>query len=98
MSTLTYSQASKEDIVLCYKSAIKDPLTFYGNPMDTFILYDGSKWKVASNGPYEYVPLRYRNVLICPTEQVLIIDKRAIPVEKLRIQISPFLAAIPAAL
>ena len=83
--TLTYAQSSREDSVLCYKSAIKEPLTFYGNPLDTFTLYDGSKWKVANGGPYEYIPLRYRNVIICPTEQVLIIDKRALSVEKMRI-------------
>ena len=53
--------------------------------MDTLTLYDGSKWKVVSGGPHEYVPMRIRNVLICPTEQVLIIDKRALSVEKMRI-------------
>jgi hypothetical protein len=85
MPALTYAQSPKEDSVLCYKSAIKEPLTFYGNPADIFTLYDGSKWKVANGGPYEYIPLRYRNVNICPTEQVLIIDKKALSVEKLRI-------------
>jgi hypothetical protein len=83
--TLTYAQSSKEDSVLCYKSVIKEPLTFYGNPTDIFMLYDGSRWKVANGGPYEYVPSRYRNVMICPTEQLLIIDKRALSVEKMRI-------------
>lgn len=84
MSALALAQSSKEDGVLCYKSAIKEPLTFYGNPGDIFTLYDGSRWKVASGGPYEYIPARYRNVLICPSEQVLIVDKRALSVEKLR--------------
>lgn len=85
MSTMTYAQSSKEDSVLCFKSAIKEPLTFYGNPTDIFTLSNGSKWRVANGGPYEYIPVRYRNVIICPTEQVLIIDKRAFSVEKMRI-------------
>lgn len=86
ISTLACAQSSKEDSVLCFKSAIKEPLTFYGNPTDIFMLFDGSKWKVTNGGPYEYIPLRYRNVIICPTEQILIIDKRALSVEKMRIQ------------
>jgi len=81
----SHAQPLKEGEVLCYKSNIKDPLIFYGNSMDTFTLYDGSKWKVVSGGPHEYVPMRIRNVFICPTEQVLIIDKRALSVEKMRI-------------
>ena len=81
---LAFAESSKEDSILCYKSAIKEPLTFYGNPGDSFTLYDGSRWKVASGGSYEYIPARYRNVLICPSEQVLIVDRRALSVEKLR--------------
>jgi hypothetical protein len=84
MSTLALAQPSKEDSVLCYKSTIKEPITFYGNPGDIFTLYDGSRWKVANAGPFEYVPARYRNVLICPSEQVLIVDKRALSVERVR--------------
>ena len=84
MSALTFAQSPKEDTVLCYKSAIKEPLTFYGNPMDTFTLYDGTKWKVVAGGAHEYIPLRHRTALIYPTEQILIIDKRALSVEKLR--------------
>jgi len=82
MSTLALTQPSKEDSVLCYKSAIKEPIAFYGNPGDIITLYDGSRWKVASAGPFEYVPARYRNVLICPSEQVLIVDKRVLSVER----------------
>jgi hypothetical protein len=84
MSTLVLAQSSQGDNILCYKSVIKEPLTFYGNPGDIFTLYDGSRWKVANGGPYEYIPARYRNVLICPSEQVLIVDKRALSVEKVR--------------
>ncbi|CAM3810694.1 hypothetical protein [Polynucleobacter arcticus] len=84
ISALAPAQSSKEDSISCYKSAIKEPITFYGNPGDAFTLYDGSKWKVASSGPYEYVPLRYRNILICPSEQMLIIDKKALLVEKVK--------------
>jgi len=69
--------------VACYKSSIKEPLTFYGNPMDTFTLSDGTKWKVSWGGVYEYVPVRYRNVLICPSEELLVVDKRAISVSRL---------------
>ncbi len=64
MSALTFAQSPKEDTVLCYKSAIKEPLTFYGNPMDTFTLYDGTKWKVVAGGAHEYIPLRHRTALI----------------------------------
>jgi len=78
------AQSTKDDSVLCYKSAIKDPFTFYGNPGDIFTLYDGSRWRVANGGSYEYIPSRYRNVLICPSEQILIVDKRALSVEKVR--------------
>jgi len=81
-----FSQANRESTggaVTCYKSSIKEPLTFYGNPMDTFTLYDGTRWKVSSNGPYEYIPIRYRNVLICPSEELLVVDKRALSVSRL---------------
>jgi hypothetical protein len=74
---------STANAVTCYKSAIKEPLTFYGNPMDTFTLYDGTRWKVSNSGAYEYIPLRYRNILICPSEELLVVDKRAISVSKI---------------
>jgi hypothetical protein len=77
------ARETSTNMVTCYKSAIKEPLTFYGNPMDTFTLYDGTKWKVSSGGAYEYIPVRYRNVLICPSEELLVIDKKAISVSKL---------------
>jgi len=79
------AQPSKDAAVICYKTAIKEPSTFYGNPMDTFTLYDGTKWKVANGGAYEYIPLRYRDALICPTEGILGIDKKALSVGKLGI-------------
>jgi len=69
--------------VTCYKSVIKEPLTFYGNPMDTFMLYDGTRWKVLNSGAYEYTPTRYRNILICPSEELLVLDKRVISVSKI---------------
>ena len=77
------ARESAANAVTCYKSSIKEPLTFYGNPMDTFTLYDGTRWKVSSGGAYEYTPTRLRNVLICPTEELLVVDKRAISVLKL---------------
>ena len=76
------ARESTASAVTCYKSSIKEPLTFYGNPMDTFTLYDGTRWKVSSGGAYEYIPVRYRNVLICPSEELLVIDKRAITVSR----------------
>ena len=79
---LTQAFEASKDAVTCYKSSIKEPLTFYGNPMDTFTLYDGTRWKVSSSGAYEYIPTRYRNVLICPSEDLLVIDKRAISVSR----------------
>lgn len=84
MPLVSSAEAPKEDAILCYKTAIKEPLTFYGNPLDSFTLYDNSKWKVSSGGTYEFIPLRYRNVLICPSEQMLIIDKKVLFVEKLQ--------------
>jgi hypothetical protein len=69
--------------VICNKSYIKDPIIFYGNPMDLFTLIDGTSWKVSNVGPHEYIPVRYRNVLICPSEEILIVDKRAISVSRL---------------
>ena len=82
-SSWIYAQTTRDTAVICYKSAIKEPLIFYGNPMDTFTLYDGTKWKVANGGAYEYVPFRYRDALICPTEGILVIDKKALSVGKL---------------
>ena len=77
------ARESTANAVTCYKSSIKEPLTFYGNPMDTFTLYDGTRWKVSSGGAYEYIPTRYRNALICPSEGLLVIDKRTISVSRL---------------
>ncbi len=76
------ARESTANAVTCYKSSIKEPPTFYANPMDTFTLYDGTRWKVSSGGAYEYIPTRYRNVLICPSEELLVIDKRAITVSR----------------
>lgn len=92
LSNSAFSQSSQglnrestANRVTCYKSVIKEPLTFYGNPMDTFTLYDGTRWKVSSGGAYEYIPLRYRNVLICPSEELLVVDKKAISVSKINL-------------
>ena len=89
LSSTVMSQTSQDSIreatanaVACYKTSIKEPLTFYGNPMDTFTLYDGTKWKVSNGGSYEYIPARFRSILICPSEQLLVIDKRAISVSR----------------
>ena len=82
-SNWLYAQPSKDASVACYKTAIKEPFAFYGNSMETFMLYDGTKWKVANGGTYQYTPFRYRDVLICPTEGILVIDKKALPVGRL---------------
>ena len=69
--------------IACFKSVIKEPLIFYGNPMDTFTLYDGTRWKISNGGVSEYIPLRHRDVLICPEEKLLVVDKRAISISKI---------------
>ena len=79
---IVLAQAAKSEPITCYKDVIKDPLTFYGNPSDVFTLYDGSTWKVASGGPYEYVPVRYKDVLICPAVGKLLIGNRALSISK----------------
>lgn len=77
------AHAFKEDAVACYKTAIKEPLTFYGNRGDIFILYDGSKWKVVSGAQYEYIPFRYRDVIICPIIEKLMIGDKTLSVLQL---------------
>lgn len=77
-----FSQIIKGDKVACYKSSIKEPTIFYGNPQDKFTLYDESKWQVSSMGAHEYIPTRYRDVLVCPSENVLIVDKRVLSVKR----------------
>jgi len=79
---IVLAQAAKSEPITCYKDVIKDPLTFYGNPGDVFTLYDGSTWKVASGGSYEYVPVRYKDVLICPAVGKLLIGNRALSISK----------------
>ena len=40
------SDELKQNPLYCFRVVVKEPLTFYGNPGDTFTLYDGSRWKV----------------------------------------------------
>ena len=70
--------------VVCYKSAIKEPLTFYGNSGDKFTLNDGSQWKILSKDTYEYIPYRYRDIVICPSLEKIIIGYRALTVVALK--------------
>lgn len=81
-SEITLAQAAKSDAVTCYKDVIKEPLTFYGNSGDLFTLYDGSTWKVTSGGQYEYMPMRYKDVLICPAVGKLLIGNKALSITK----------------
>jgi hypothetical protein len=83
MPALTCARPATANAVACYKSSIKELLTFYGNSMDTFTLYDGTRSKVPSSEALEYTPIRYRNVFICPSEDLLAVDKRAIAVSRL---------------
>ncbi len=76
------AQEGKGNAITCYKDAIKEPFTFFGNPGDSFTLYENSTWKVASGGQYEYVPIRYKDVLICPAVGKLIIGNKAISISK----------------
>jgi len=39
-TTQGINRESVANAVTCYKSSIKEPLTFYGNPMDAFTLHD----------------------------------------------------------
>jgi hypothetical protein len=81
-SQMALSQTSKGEAITCYKDVIKEPFTFYGNPGDVFTLYDNSTWKVASGGQYEYVPVRYKDVLICPAAGKLVIGNKALSISK----------------
>jgi len=88
LGIILMSEAQSEIVskgsVTCYKTVIKEPLTFFGNPGEKCLLYDGSSWKVLSSGSYEYVPIRYRDVLICPEVEMLIIGNKAVSVAKLK--------------
>ena len=81
-SKVTLSQTPKGEEILCYKDVIKDPLTFYGNPGDSFTLYDNSSWRVASGSQYEYIPMRYKDVVICPTIGKLMLGNKALSISK----------------
>jgi len=73
----------KQNSILCFKVVVKDPLPFYGNPGDVFTLYDGSRWKVLAGTQYEYVPLQYRDGLVCPEVEKMVIANKVIRVSKL---------------
>ena len=81
-SQMALSQTYKVEVVDCYKDAIKEPFTFYGNPGDAFTLYENSTWKVATGGQYEYIPVRYKDVLICPAAGKLVIGNKALSISK----------------
>lgn len=83
LSSVVLAQASKADAVTCYKDALKEPQSFYGNPGDTFTLYVNASWKVVSGGAYEYTPIRFRDVLICPSIEKMMIGNRALSISKL---------------
>ena len=78
-----YAQSSKGNAVACYEEVIKEPAIFYGNPGETFTLYDGTRWRVLAGGSYEYVPMRYKDITICPAMGKLMNGNRMIPVVKL---------------
>jgi hypothetical protein len=77
------AQSNKEKSVVCYQVVIKEPLAFYGNPGDIFTLYDGSRWRVLAGTQYEYIPLPYKDGLLCPEAEKLIISSKAMRVSKL---------------
>ncbi len=78
-----YAQSLKGNAVACYEEVIKEPAIFYGNPGETFTLYDGTRWRVLQGGSYEYVPMRYKDITICPAMEKLINGNRVIKVTKL---------------
>ena len=77
------AQSSKEKSVACYQVSIKEPMAFYGNPGDVFSLYDSSRWKVLASTQYEYVPLPYKDGLLCPEVEKFIIGSKVMRVSKL---------------
>lgn len=78
-----FAQNTKSDAVTCYKDVLKEPQSFYGNPGDTFTLYNNASWRVSSGGPYEYTPMRFKDVIICPSLEKLMIGNRALSISKL---------------
>lgn len=71
------------DEVACQQTTFKEPLTFYGNNGDEFTLFDNSRWKVSAKNSYEYVPYRYRDVIICRSIKKMIIGDKALSVVRL---------------
>lgn len=56
----------------CYQSSILSPSPFMGNNGEIFKLADGSLWEVKYE--YEYLYEYYPDVIICPSQDKLIIN------------------------
>src|SRR5665648_304740 len=63
----------------CYESTIQSPSPFKGNNNEIFRLSDGSIWKVIYE--YEYMYEYYPDVVICPSENKLLIKGKLLNVE-----------------
>jgi len=63
----------------CYQSSILSPSPFMGNNEEIFKLADGSLWEVKYE--YEYLYEYYPSVIICPSQNKLIIGKKSLNVE-----------------
>ena len=63
----------------CFQSSIVSPSPFMGNDGEIFKLADGSMWQVKYE--YEYLYEYYPDILICPNQGKLMIDKKSLNVE-----------------
>jgi hypothetical protein len=62
----------------CKTSSIVKPSPFMGNNNEIFVLSDGSVWQVKYE--YEYLYAYYPSVVICPSQNVLIVGGKRLNV------------------
>lgn len=62
----------------CRTSSIVKPSPFMGNNDEIFVLLDGSVWQVKFE--YEYLYAYYPSVVICPSENMLIVEGKRLNV------------------
>ena len=71
----------------CSDSQIMRPTPFMGNNGEIFVLADGSVWEVKYE--YEYMYEHHPLVVICPEQNVLIVDGKRLNVERLSATAKP---------
>jgi len=69
-------------LAACYQSEITAPSPFMGNHDEVFVLTDGSVWQVKYE--YEYLYEYLPSVIICPSQNKLIIKGKPLDVAPLR--------------